>query len=186
MRFLLALALVATPAVAASDDAGVIGTPAARRCFEAAAAGARSPSARRACDDALDDPRLSAKARAATLTNRGILRAAGDDGRGAIADYDAAIALHPGSAEAFVNKGLALLHIGRHEPALAALTTGLDLGPGRPAVAYYARGVASELLGRLRDAYRDYGMARQLEPDWPAPARELARFRIVRRKTMSA
>lgn len=179
-------ALMAAAAVALPTRAEVPAPPQARRCFEMAARGATGRSALKACDSALMDDRLSPAARAATLTNRGVVRINGGDNRGALDDYDAALALAPESAEAHVNRGLALLHLGRDRDAVDALSTGIDFGPARPELAYYARGVAQESLGQLRKAYADYGFARQLAPDWEAPARELSRFRIVRRKTMSA
>lgn len=177
----IAAVLAAAPAVA-----DVIASPMARHCYEMAASGATGRSAIRACDRALADRRLSPAARAATLTNRGIVRINSGDSAGALADYDAALALAPDSAAAHANRGLALLHQGRDRDAETALSVAIELGPPRPEVAYYARGLARESLGQLRSAYTDYGLARQLAPQWDAPARELARFRIVRRKTMSA
>lgn len=187
MRTLLLLCLAASAASPAlADTPPVLGSAAARRCFAAAELARPSRRGVRACDSALRDDDLSAPARAATLVNRGILRMKGRDVRGAIADYDAAIALNPLAAEAYVNKGLALLHAGRDGEAVTQLTLGIDLGPTRPEIAFYARAVAQEGRGRLREAYADYGRARALAPEWDEPVRQLSRFRIVRRRTMSA
>lgn len=180
-RLALLLLLAAVPAAAQ-----VVAGRDARRCYEQAASGATGRSALRSCDAALADQGLSGAARAATLINRGVVRINSGDAAGAVADYDAALQLAPTSAEAHVNRGLALLRQGRERDAEQALSVAIDLGPPRPEIAYYARGVAREGLGQLRAAYADYGQARQLAPAWEAPARELSRFRIVRRKTMSA
>ncbi len=176
--------IVASPALA--EPAPVAGSEAARRCFAAAELAQPSRRGVRACDAALRDESLSAEARAATLVNRGILHMQARSIRTAIADYDAAIVLNPLAAEAYVNKGLAMLHAGREAEAVTQLTLGIDLGPARPEIAFYARAVAQEERGRLREAYTDYGRARALAPAWDEPVRQLARFRIVRRKTMSA
>jgi tetratricopeptide (TPR) repeat protein len=188
MRALLVLWLLAAagPALASAEVDAVPGSEAARRCFAAAMAPVAPRKGRRACDSALRDEALSMAARAATLVNRGILQMQARNLKAALADYDAAIALNPGSADAHVNKGLALLHDDQDDEAVTQLTIGIDLGPTRPEVAHYARAVAQESRGRLREAYNDYGRARALAPTWDEPVRQLARFRIVRRKTMSA
>ncbi len=189
MRVVVSLFLLcafAAPAAANTDAEPIAGSEAARRCFVAAMAPTPARGGRRACDAALRDEALTVAARAATLVNRGILRMRARELRGALADYDAAIALNPQSADAHVNKGLALLHDGRNDQAVQLLTLGIDLGPARPEIAHYARAVAQESRGRLREAYHDYGRARALAPEWEEPARQLARFRVVRRKTMAA
>jgi tetratricopeptide (TPR) repeat protein len=175
------LAMVAAvPALAASS---VVGTGYARRCFEAAESKRPTRQALRVCDSALMDEALKLDDRAKTLVNRGIIRMQARDIDAAIADYDAAIRIAPDTAEAYVNKGLALLRLGdRHAEVVALLTEGLVRNPARPEVAYFNRGMAHELLGLTREAYEDYTRAVELAPDWREPAAELSRFRVVPKK----
>lgn len=159
---------------------------AAQACFASASKRQGGRVAGRQCDAALASSALSPTLRAATLVNRGII--AMDGGRivVAVADFDAAIALMPANADAHINKGVALLRLQGHAAeAVAVLTTALDLEPRHPELAYYHRAIANEVLGRVRAAYEDYAVAAQLAPDWPEPAQQLQRFKIVRRKTLA-
>ncbi|OYU15249.1 MAG: hypothetical protein CFE37_06695 [Alphaproteobacteria bacterium PA4] len=165
----------------------VAGKGAAQRCHQAADAGKADPAALRQCDKALKDMALSAPERAAMLVDRGILNARLQRLGEALADHEAAIAAWPDSADAYVNKGLVLVELGnRDAEAVAALSKGLALGPERPAVALFVRAQAYESLGQLRRAYEDYARAAAIEPDWPAPAAELQRFKVVKAKTLQA
>ena len=158
----------------------------AQACF--AAASQRQPAlvGERRCDAALADPALRQELRAATLVNRGIVAMNAGRIDAATRDFDAAIALAPDNADAHINKGVALLQVkGRAADAITVLTLALDLAPRRPELAYYHRAIANEALGRLRAAYEDYAVAAQLAPDWPEPATQLQRFKVVRRKTLS-
>ncbi len=159
---------------------------AAEACFDAASQRRPSAEAERWCSVALAGPNLSDGQRAATLINRGILAMDAGGIDRAEADFDAAIAIAPANADAWINKGVALLRsTGRETDAVAVLTQALDLSPRRPEIAYYHRATANEALGRLRAAYEDYAVAAQLAPDWPEPAQQLQRFKIVRRKTLA-
>jgi tetratricopeptide (TPR) repeat protein len=159
---------------------------AAEACFVAASQRRATADGERKCSAALASPALPPGLRAATLVNRGII--ALDAGRidGAVDDFDAAIALAPDNADAHINKGVALVRLeGREKEAVAVLTRALDLEPRRPELAYYHRAIANEALGKLRAAYEDYAIAAQLAPDWPEPAQQLQRFKVIRRKTLT-
>ncbi|PZN96124.1 MAG: hypothetical protein DCF31_04940 [Alphaproteobacteria bacterium] len=151
------------------------------------AATQRTPPPRtalRACQAALADVSLPAHDRAATLINRGIIHMHLKNLPAAIADFDAAIGSRPDVAEAYVNKGIALVNMGeRDAEAIAVLNEALERNPARPALVYYSRAVANEQLGRARAAYEDYSRAAQLDPAWTEPAQQLQRFRVVRGKT---
>ena len=179
----LLLALLASAAAAPAAET-VLGSGFARGCFEAADQRRTPRDALRLCDSALLDPTLDAEQRAATFVNRGIVQMRAKNLEAALADYDAAIQTRPETAEAYVNKGIALLNAGgREAEAVAALTAGIEREPVRPEIAYYARAEANETLGRIRDAYEDYSRAAQLAPDWRDPAEQLQRFQLIRRKT---
>jgi tetratricopeptide (TPR) repeat protein len=183
---LLAGLLTALAPAGAVSAAAVIGTGYARSCFDAAMKKRPLRDALRLCDSALLDEALAANDRAATLVNRGIINMQARRIDAALADYDAAIKLSPDTAEAWINKGIALVQIGnRDDEAVALLTEGIARSPKEPAVAYYSRAIAYEGLGRPRQAYEDYSRDAQLDPDWSEPAEQLQRFKVVRGKTMS-
>lgn len=179
----LVLALIGVPAGAATVTLGDAGY--AHGCFEAATNELPTREAMRLCNRAVADETLAAADRAATLVNRGIVQMQAKRLKNAIADFDEAIRLRPESAEAYVNKGVAVFQIGgRGDEALALLSEGIARGPMRPAVAYYQRAVANEELGRVREAYEDYSRAAELAPEWADPAEQLQRFQTVRKKTL--
>ena len=82
-------------------------------------------------------------------------------------DYDTAIDLNPGSAEAFNGRGLALHRLGAYEAAVAAYGMALDLFP-RYARAHRNRGMSHHFAGALDLAIADYGAAQRLQPTDPA------------------
>ena len=158
----------------------IIGSSPARLCYEAADSSAM-PTAESlsACEHALSSGSLSFGDRVATHVNRGILRLRGRDVAAAIADFDAATALDPAAAEPYLNKGAALVRLNDAAGAARLFSLALERGPERPAIAHFGRAVALEALGNLRDAYRDYSRASELEPGWTDPQRELRRFQVV-------
>ena len=167
----------------AHSAVSIIGSGFARQCYEAAESGNRQRFGLDVCDRALSDEGVTVRDRAATLVNRGILKMQGRDFRGAIADYDQAIALTPKLGEAFVNKGVAQVNLGNADAqAVETLTHALALKPIRPEVAFYTRGVAHELAGDLQAAYEDYKAAAGLKPDWSVPAEQLKRFTVEKRR----
>jgi tetratricopeptide (TPR) repeat protein len=180
IRFAL-LALLLLPA--APSAASILGTTRARGCFEAALHRDTGRDALRRCDQALQEEGLTVKDRAATLVNRGIVHMHARRFARALADYDAAIAIAPDVAEAHVNKGIALLKLGQDAAAAEILSHALELGPANPAVAHYSRAFAYESLGKVREAYEDFGRAAALAPGWPEPGEQLRRFSVVRGRT---
>lgn len=181
---LAALAMACLP-VSASAAVAVVSGGQARVCFEAAERGRPARDALRKCTNALQDDRLPRGDRAATFINRGIVQMHARNIPAAIADYDEAIRTAPDIADAYVNKGIALLRLGEHDAeAVVQLTEGLSRDPPQPAVAYYSRAVAYEQLGRTREAYEDYSRAAQLAPEWAEPAEQLQRFQVVKGKTL--
>jgi len=175
---------------ASARTAGGIRSAAASSRASACLDAARSPQPRRGevalCTQALERERLSPDLQVATLVNRGIVRMKTQAMGAAMADFDAAIALKPDTAEAWINKGIAHIRSGDDATAAIMLSHGLELGPENPAVAHYSRAYAYEGLGRLREAYEDYGRAAALAPEWPEPGQQLRRFKVVRVRTAGA
>ena len=56
----------------------------------------------------------------------------------------------------------------------------MEKNTGKPALAYYGRGIAHEELGNLKSAYADYKRAVEEDPKWKQPRTDLARF-VVRK-----
>lgn len=173
------LALAAAPAWA---DVTIIGNGLAAECSTAARGVAANAPARaeaeHQCTLALENEALSPHETAATYVNRGVLRLTDGDARGARSDFDQALRLEPGLAEAIVDRGAALIAGGHDAEAVAEITRGLALNPTEPEKAYYNRAGAEERQGDVKGAYYDYLKAADLKPGWPLPRTELARFKV--------
>jgi tetratricopeptide (TPR) repeat protein len=181
-------------ALAAAQDPGadpramtiVGGDGNARRCATAIGGGDVSDQAVSTCQRALNYPRLSREAAIQLRVNLGVMHMRRGEFPAAIEQLDAALALDPRNAEAFVNKGAALVQTRQYGPAIAALTEALGLGVQEPHKAYFNRGVAREALGDLRGAFEDYTTALEIQPDWGPANAELARFARGRRESLAS
>ncbi len=172
-----ALAFVPT---AAQSAVTVLGNTTARTCYESALFERSSAADIRVCTQALDDPSLGTRDRVATYVNRGILYVASGQFDRGIADYDRAIALDETEPEAYLNKGLAMLHSrGSSAQIISLMTEALSNETREPALAFYARAIAHEDRGDVSAAYYDLQRAAEADPEWELPARELSRFRVV-------
>jgi tetratricopeptide (TPR) repeat protein len=178
-KILITAALAAT-AVPAGAAVTVLGSSAARLCFEAADARfAPSRESIGRCDTALAEENLSDYDAVATYVNRGILKMRTGDNDSAIADFDKALGRDPNQAEAYLNKGVAMLRKPEGwTQAVPLFDTALAKSTRRPALAYYGRAVANELGGHVKEAYLDYREASRIEPRWRDPQIELARFTV--------
>ncbi len=167
-------------ALGATSSVTFFGTSAGRLCFEAAQLRRNTLESLDICNRALSE-QMSPRDTVSTYVNRGIVKMLAGDMMGAIADYDQAIAMDPNEADAYVNKGMAVLHSGDNNgtASLALFTAAIEKGTRRPAIAYYGRGVANELVGNSKAAYADYVQATTLEPTWEEPKTELSRFKVV-------
>ena len=178
MRLVIGLVsaiLLVAPAGAAVT---VIGSSAARICYEAAKSARVSRDGVAHCDAALADGGMTGDDEVATYVNRGILRAIGGDVGGAASDYDAALARDPGEAEAWLNKGFLMLRTEQISAAVPMFDAAIARKTAEPGLAHYGRAVAHELLGDVRAAYADYRRATELAPAWDVPRAELARFQV--------
>ena len=166
--------------MAAPAAVTVIGSGFARACYEHSRSQQTSQQSMADCNRALSEEALTVRDRAATFVNRGILNMQARKHAAALADYENAIRVKSDLAEAYVNKGIALVHSGgRDSEAINAISQGLALNPIRPEVAYYTRGVAHEMLGNAKAAYDDYRQAAALKPEWQEPKTQLKRFTVV-------
>jgi len=178
-----AIAALTVPA-AATAAISILGGGLGRDCYLAAEASSAGRASLDACDRALSEEAQSTTDRAATYVNRGILHMQSKALNAAIADFDAAIKTRPETAEAYVNKGIAMVHLGNHDrTAVELLTAGLARNPARPEIAYYVRGIANEQLGATKEAYEDYSRAVALKPGWADPVEQLQRFSVKKKTT---
>jgi tetratricopeptide (TPR) repeat protein len=178
---LCAVALASATLVSVPSQAAVkvIGRGFGHLCYEYAKTGHASDEGIESCNRALTEQSLTPSDRAATFVNRGILQMYAKDYARALVSYEEALKLEPELAEAHVNKGVALVNLGRDAEAVAAINQGLKLNTGRPEIAYYSRGVAHEMLGNMRAAYEDYRQAATLKPEWQEPRTQLQRFAVI-------
>lgn len=183
-RLSLALAGVALGLPIGSAQAGIItlaDNSMARDCYAYAEQRESRREALSICSRALQMEPLDVENRAATLVNRGVIRMLHKDYAGAESDFDAALTLDPSQADAWLNKGFLRLRTGDGSAALPMLEKALQLRARRPALAYFARGIAHEQTGNVRAAYADLTRARDLEPGWSMPAEALMRYQVVER-----
>ena len=65
--------------------------------------------------------------------------------------------------------------------AVPLFSKAIELRTELPEVAYYGRALANEDVGNLKAAYTDLQQATSLKPNWDAPRRDLARYKVSRR-----
>ena len=82
-----------------------------------------------------------------------------------ISAYNKTLRLKPDDADAYNNRGVAKVHLGRHDDAIADYNEAIRLKPD-DADAYNNRGSAKVHLGRHDDAIADYDEAIRLKPDY--------------------
>lgn len=173
-----AAALGLLAAGSASASVLVLGEGLAPACSRAAFAGRSDRSSIEVCSRALAEG-LSARDRAGTLVNRGVIRTRAKAYGPAARDFEEAIRLQPDLGEAFVNRGVLRMADRDYAGALAEIDRGLALGVDEPAKAYYNRALAKEAVGDAPGAWADYRQAQALAPEWDAPAKMLVRFTVT-------
>ncbi len=171
---------LASPALA---DVTVIGNGLAAACSAEAKMAARNQASRGEaidqCTLAIENEDLSTHELAATFVNRGVLRLATGDFQKATQDFDRALHVEPGLAEAHVNRGAALIGEGHDAEGVAEIDRGLALDTTEAEKAYFNRALAKERMNDIKGAYLDYQKALALKPGWDMPRIELARFHVV-------
>lgn len=127
------------------------------------------------CDFALENVLLDRRDKAATLTNRAILRYRRKNYQQAFADFETAINLQPEIAEIYVNRGNAYYMTEQYALALEDYALALSLGISEVRALYLNTGMAHEKLGNAQQARDSYERALEVSPDW-----SLARQRLDR------
>lgn len=159
----------------------IYNTNPALQCFHTARDGVDLKFGLEHCDIAMHDPMMNYRAQ--TVVNRGIIRYALGDSRGALNDFQNALEYNPAMGDAYLNQALVLVAEKRPAEALAAINQGIALGATNLQVAYYSRGEIEEDEGHFAQAYRDYKQALMIKPDYAAAQRQLERFKVVPKAT---
>jgi tetratricopeptide (TPR) repeat protein len=169
----LGIAFAAAPA---GSSVVSVGGPLSILCYKAADRLDASKDAINNCTRSVNEEAMAPHDLAATYVNRGILYMLQNDRTAAESDFNRSLAIDPSVTDATLNKAFLRLKEKRSAEALALLNDSLKVGVRRPALAYFARGLANEDLGDLSAAYADYQRARDLEPAWSLPGQYLARY----------
>jgi len=182
MRF-APLAFLLLTGTAQAQVAVSAGNDLAHYCYSAALASVYSKMAAADgignCNAALEGA-LSAKDRAATLDNRGILFEAQKKYSDAWADFNRSIKLNEKLGDAWINRGVVRIRLNQPEEALIDIQKGMALGPAMLQIGYYDLGVAEEALGRFTDAYNDFKRSLAVDPEFLPASNELKNFVVAR------
>lgn len=167
-------------AMLAGAQVMVVGKGPAAECYEAAKFN-RSPSQGiRFCDDALrSGASLTPKNRAATYTNRGVMKMREGKYDSALSDFRVSKRIKPETGETWLNEGAAFIFKKQYTSAIPTLTRAIDLNTSQLHAAYYNRAIAKEESGDIQGAYADFKKADELLPNWSLVKQQLVRFTVV-------
>ncbi|MEM8615551.1 MAG: tetratricopeptide repeat protein [Pseudomonadota bacterium] len=172
---LVASALIITPA--ASAQVFVIGNGLGGECYQKTKQTSTSfMQADEICTRALREGTMTRGNRAATYTNRGVLRMRNGRYEAALKDYDDALRLDPDLGAAYLNQGAALIYMKDFTNAIGPLDQAIALESADLFAAYYNRAIARENTDDIPGAYQDFQEALRLKPGWTLAQQQLSRF----------
>lgn len=166
----LVISLLAAPA-GAQMAVTTFGATDAVRCYEAAASDFGRETD--ACDAALRGA-LSPSDRKKTLVNRGIIHNRSGELPSALEDFNAALDIDGGLAEAYLNRGNTYYLNGSGDAAISDYRRALDLGVSKPWAAWYNIGLVYESKQDRTKAREAYEKALELNPDFSLAQGKLA------------
>ncbi|MDP1556858.1 MAG: tetratricopeptide repeat protein [Hyphomonas sp.] len=179
-RALMFGAAAAALAPFASAQVTVIGGGIARDCYEAVKYSLGRPAdAEALCTRAIQLEALNLSNKAATYTNRGVLRMRQGNYDAALSDYAASKKMKPGTGATWLNEGAAYIFKKDFNSALVSLDKAIELNSEDLYAAYYNRAIARENTGDVEGAYYDFVKAKELNPEFAAIDRQLARFTVT-------
>jgi len=117
------------------------------------------------CDIALEFVQMNKSNRAATHTNRGVVRTALGYYEGAFYDFNVGMTLLPEAAQIFVNRGNAFYYSENYQMAIEDYSRSLELGFADFADVYLNLGKSYERIGNIDLAERNYRQAAELSPN---------------------
>ena len=174
--------LLASPAMAQVRVSLAAGNSLAYICFVSALGSVKGVRVTQSnvadCTAALGEP-MSEQTRAATFDNRGILYNAVQDNASALADFNTSIHLNAALSDAWLNRGVTLIKMGKADKALDDIQHGIELGTAVPQIAYFDLGVAEENLGQVTQAYNDYRQSLASQADFSPAINALKNFQIL-------
>ena len=176
-------AIVSPPARADGSET-VIGARPTDQCGAAAAAARSAGTATKGqlhlCNQAVSWAKFQPLDYWTALLNRGVLHLARAEYAESLADIDNAIRQGAELSDALNDRGAAEAGLRQYQAAADDFTRALAVGVTHPEVVYFNRALAYEDLGDMKRAYLDYKKAADINPQWGAPAKELARFTVAR------
>lgn len=179
LRALVLAASLAASGQFANAQMTVIGGGIARDCYEAVKFNlGRTSDAEELCTRALEYEALNLSNKAATYTNRGVLRMRQGDYDAALSDYASAKRIKPGTGATWLNEGAAYIHKKDYNSALVSLEKAIELNSEDLYAAYYNRAIARENTGDVEGAYYDFVKAKELNPEFAATDRQIGRFTV--------
>ena len=109
----------------------------------------------------------------------GLLRMRQGDYDAALADYAAAKKMQPDTGATWLNEGAAYIFKKDFNSALVSLEKAIELNSEDLYAAYYNRAIARENTGNVQGAYYDFVKSKELNPEFEATDRQLARFTVT-------
>jgi tetratricopeptide (TPR) repeat protein len=157
----------------------VLGEGPAHACYQAAREERSTRAALETCDSAVMDSSLTPRDRAATLSNRSVIRLARNEPARALADCDLALKGGENFAATYINRGAALIMLERFAEARSALDNALDVAQGTERLpALVNRAMAREALGDVKGAFADLKEALAMNPEYEPAKTEFSRYSL--------
>ncbi len=179
IRAIAGISALVTLSGTANAQSLVLGDGLARQCYVDAVSGNQGKQRAIArCKAALRNVGMSKLNRASTWVNLGILQMRSGAYEESLVSYDRSLGIAPDSPEALINRGAALIYLGRNNEALDNLNRSIELGTKKLPVALYNRALAYEKLEQFENAYYDLKRALELDPDFVAAQRVLSRYSV--------
>jgi tetratricopeptide (TPR) repeat protein len=180
LKTLLCAAILAGSAPLAAAQVTVIGGGISRECYEAVKFGVGRPAdAEALCTRAIDLEAMNLSNKAATYTNRGVLRMRQGDFDEALSDYSLSKRLKPTIGATWLNEGAAYIFKKDYNSALVSLEKAIELNSEDLFAAYYNRAIARENTGDVEGAYYDFLKSKELNPEFEKTDAQLARFTVT-------
>lgn len=129
-------------------------------------------------NNALQQPNIKKKAQAEVLINRGAAHGANNNYPQALEDLNKGAGLDPKNKNAYLNRSLVNLNLGRYDEAIADYTEYLKYDPLDPDI-YYERGMLRRSTNRSAEAISDLNQAIKLKPDLGLAYLERARAYVL-------
>lgn len=180
LRILVLTGFAALAAPLANAQVTVIGGGIARDCYEAVKYNLLTVSAaEELCSRALELEALNLTNKAATYTNRGVLRMRQGEYDKALSDYAVAKRMRPQTGATWLNEGAAYIFKKDYNAALVSLDKAIELNSEDLYAAYYNRALAREHTGDIEGAYYDFVKSKELNPDYENTDFQLSRFEVT-------